>query len=435
MGEEEKNIEKLFRDRFEDFKVEPSKGLWTRIRWKLAIREFFNFSSTRFNAWYFLAGGGLVLGLLLIDYESSEPEMEELIGLTITEELIPLKSQVFAENRIDVNISEVVSEETVLDLFEEESEIPEIMESEADPEISDIVIQETSVDPDSIENVSTGLAPDEVMAEKVEDSLPYADFDFTPDTGCNNLRVQFRNYSENAVSFRWLFGDGGSSNEKEPSWFYDKPGTYNVTLEARGADASSDRTHATIEIKPEPVAQFEVSANGDSGFGRTVYFYNYSQNAEKYVWDFGDGNHSTDINPIHTYMEPGNFNVSLLAVSPYGCTDEMMMDNILSEEEYFIIFPNAFRPDNIGPADGTYNPSEPVTKVFFPQYKGVAEYQLSIYNKSGQLLFETNNISTGWNGYYNDKLVSPEVYIWKAKGRFENGQPFVKAGDVTVVPY
>jgi hypothetical protein len=111
----------------------------------------------------------------------------------------------------------------------------------------------------------------------------------------------------------------------------------------------------------------------------------------------------------------------------------MIMENLFSGEDYFINFPNAFRPDMAGPSDGTYNPAEPVTKIFFPQYKGVAEYQLSIYSKAGLLLFETNNIGTGWNGYYNNRLVAPEVYIWKARGRFENGQPFVKAGDVTVI--
>ncbi len=318
-------------------------------------------------------------------------------------------------------------------MVEEEPLIPEIMESQADPEISDIVSKETAIEPDSIEIGTTELAPDEVPAENVEYPLPYADFDFTPATRCNNLRVQFRYYSENAVSYRWLFGDGGSSDKKEPSWFYDKPGTYNVTLESRGADASSDRTHATIEVKPKPVALFQICSNEDSGFGRTVYFYNYSRNAEKYVWDFGDGNQSTDITPIHTYMEPGNFSVSLFAVSSFGCTDKVLMDNIILEEEYFIKSPNAFRPDNCCPAYGTYNPAEPVTKILYPKYKGVTGYQLSIYNKSGLLLFETTNIDIGWNGYFNNRLVAPEVYIWKARGRFANGQPFVKAGDVTVV--
>jgi PKD repeat protein len=60
---------------------------------------------------------------------------------------------------------------------------------------------------------------------------PQAGFDFYPPSGCNNLRVQFTNRSENAESYRWQFGDGGTSSEKNPVYFYDKPGRYVVTLE------------------------------------------------------------------------------------------------------------------------------------------------------------------------------------------------------------
>jgi gliding motility-associated-like protein len=64
---------------------------------------------------------------------------------------------------------------------------------------------------------------------------------------------------------------------------------------------------------------------------------------------------------------------------------------------------------------------------------GVIEYQLQIYNKWGELLFESKDVNRGWDGYYRGQLCKQDVYVWKVVARFVDGQLFEKAGDVTLL--
>jgi PKD repeat protein len=442
MNEEEKNIEDLFRDSFGEYKIEPSEGLWNSINRKLLLRDFLSFSFTRFNLWYIVLGSGIIAGLIHIQPEATEinqsvPSKKDL-SIQNTVSLETAKVDRFVTKPSFTEVQQVVPRELEISevALPAEVKVPEIIEKQTNSDSLSLLAEVSADIPEKITTGDARLGVKGALEQKaaIEDILiPVAGFDFYPQSGCNNLLVQFRNESENAESYRWIFGDGGTSDEADPSYFYDKPGRYAVTLAVNSDGGSTDKITGLVEVYQKPSAVFEVSIEEETGFGRTALFYNYSQNAISYLWDFGDGNRSSHTNPTHNFFENGNFNVSLMAVSGDGCADTMVMENIFSDEEYFISFPNAFRPDMGGASDGSYNPAEPVTFIFFPLYKGVAEYQLSIYNKSGLLLFETNSISTGWSGYYNNRLVTPEVYIWKARGRFENGQPFVKAGDVTVI--
>jgi gliding motility-associated-like protein len=63
----------------------------------------------------------------------------------------------------------------------------------------------------------------------------------------------------------------------------------------------------------------------------------------------------------------------------------------------------------------------------------VKEYKLEIYDRWGELIFESNDVTIGWDGYFKGKLCKSDVYIWKAKGKFYNGSSFNKAGDVTIL--
>jgi hypothetical protein len=49
------------------------------------------------------------------------------------------------------------------------------------------------------------------------------------------------------------------------------------------------------------------------------------------------------------------------------------------------------------------------------------------------LIFESNDINVGWDGYYKNKLVKQGVYVWIVEGKYSNGRPFNKSGDVTVL--
>ncbi|MBA7547594.1 hypothetical protein ES705_40023 [subsurface metagenome] len=101
--------------------------------------------------------------------------------------------------------------------------------------------------------------------------------------------------------------------------------------------------------------------------------------------------------------------------------------------EYTIEFPNAFTPNSNGPTNGYYTPGLPNNDVFYPVYKNIVEYHLRIFNRRGELIFESNDINRGWDGYINDRLAAQGVYVWKARGKYSNGENFVKFGNIMLI--
>ena len=185
---------------------------------------------------------------------------------------------------------------------------------------------------------------------------------------------------------------------------------------------------------PNPSARFEIYPDKAVIPEDEVRFQNYSAEAIKYLWSFGDGSTSEQFEPYHRYEKYGNYNVSLKVYSENGCSDSLMVLNAFSGSAYFIEFPNAFIPNTGGPSGGVYSSvSDESAQVFHPSFSGVSEYHLKIFSKIGVLIFETSDINIGWDGYFKGQLTNPGVYIWKVRGNFSNGEPFTKMGDVTLL--
>ncbi len=148
-------------------------------------------------------------------------------------------------------------------------------------------------------------------------TVPSAGFTASPTSGCGPLTVQFTNASSaNAVSFLWAFPGGtpDTSTAENPVVTYNTPGTYSVTLTVSNAAGSNSATQTNfITVNADPSAGFTSSVNG-----ATASFTNNSANANSYAWDFGDGNSSTENNPVHTYSADGTYTVTLTATNPCG---------------------------------------------------------------------------------------------------------------------
>lgn len=257
-----------------------------------------------------------------------------------------------------------------------------------------------------------------------------------PASGCVPLTVQFENLSTYAATSSWQFGDGGQANATNPVYTYYQPGTYTVTLTVVGVDGSTvvETQEQIIEVYPNAQAAFTVTPNEISIPSQPVYFLNLSSNSTSYFWDFGDDNTSTENSPIHYYTEEGAYSITLIANNQYNCPDTMTLyDAVYAKKGGLIDFPNAFTPDPNGGNGGSYNPNSYDNDVFFPMNSGVIEYQLQIYNKWGELLYESKDVNKGWDGYYRGQLCKQDVYVWKVVARFVDGQMFEKAGDVTLL--
>ena len=94
---------------------------------------------------------------------------------------------------------------------------------------------------------------------------------------------------------------------------------------------------------------------------------------------------------------------------------------------------NAFTPNEGGATGGFYDINSLENDVFFAFCAGAVEYKLVVFNRWGEIIFETENIKQGWDGYYNNALCNQDVYIWTATITLNDGTLLNKGGDVTIL--
>jgi PKD repeat protein len=146
------------------------------------------------------------------------------------------------------------------------------------------------------------------------------------------LTVQFSSAgSENAASYLWQFGDGNTSTDANPLYAYPFGGTFTVTLTVMSAEGLSAMNSQDVTVA-EPPTQTPVPQPPTASFSqfvpdpnqpRTIQFMgDSSANAVSYFWDFGDGNTSTEANPLYTYGAASTYNVTLTVTSSDGLTDD-----------------------------------------------------------------------------------------------------------------
>lgn len=172
---------------------------------------------------------------------------------------------------------------------------------------------------------------------------------------------------------------------------------------------------AQVTVLPGATADFDILDLTLSTLSPGTGFTNNSSGAVSYEWTFGDGSGiSNEFEPYHEFPtdEAGSYEVTLLVTSPDGCTSERVK-YVYVTLDYSVYVPNAFTPDNNG-----------VNEVFKPVLDGFDEtdYALYIYNRWGELIFESHDMNVGWDGTYSqyDKKVQDGVFTWKIEARIKN---------------
>ena len=255
--------------------------------------------------------------------------------------------------------------------------------------------------------------------------------------GCGPLVVQFADSSiittDAIVTWLWNFGDGTTSTLQNPEHIYTQTGSYTVNLTvvtSGGCSQTSTNLPYIITVFPDPIAAFTVNTTTVFLPNEPVLTSNQSINGFTYFWDFGDGATATQENPAHNYTEVGTYKITLVTTSQLGCKDTASLEIIATSK---LVFPNAFTPNPDGPNGGMYDKSSLSNQVFFPYTAGVEEFHLMIFNRWGELIFESKDLKIGWDGYYRGMLSQQDVYVWKAVAKFNDGRIFNKAGDVTLL--
>ncbi len=281
----------------------------------------------------------------------------------------------------------------------------------------------------SIVNGSCTATDQVVIHYKV---MPRVGFSVDATEGCPGTTLHFINSTQYGTTYLWDLGDGSTSNDVNPSHTYYVADKYLVKLTAYGPDNRYVTADTIITIYQKPIAHFQYAP--DTAFvNKPVRYYNDSYgNASQYIWDFGDNETSDEENPLHYYRNSGNYAITLIITTNYGCSDTTYQ-NIFVADDGVILFPNAFTPNLDGPNGGVYDENNRSNDVFHPYHENVSEFHMEIYSRWGVLLFETDDINIGWDGYYKGKLLAKDVYVWKASGKYISGSDFLKTGTLLLL--
>ena len=254
-------------------------------------------------------------------------------------------------------------------------------------------------------------------------------FTYTTQSACGKGTVFCENLS--TVNFGainkiiWNADGLKMNNVNNPQFNFDVSGNYTIQLTAYSNSGCAKDTSIIVPVVayPKPIADFQMSTSVASE-SDPIQFVNLSYNATSFDWLFSDGFTSTDKSLSHSFETPGLYQISLMAMNDW-CSDSIVKFlTVKSPLRYYI--PNAFTPDG-----------NQLNQLFSPIfYSGFDPYdfELTIYDQWGEVLFITYNASVGWDGTYHQTLVKNGVYLWKV--RFfdtELNEKVIEYGTVTVV--
>lgn len=264
-------------------------------------------------------------------------------------------------------------------------------------------------------------------------ALPNINFIADRVEGCQPLKVNFTNLSAalpSITSWLWNFGNGAISFDNSASYTFITPGTFNISLKAT-SDSGCINTFAQpnyILVHPKPEANFYYTPAGSNidVLNPEVMFHNTSSGDDDRFWDFGDGfTLLSEQNPNHVYADTGFYNITLIVSTTYGCFDTVSLALKVNEISTLYI-PNAFTPDGSGNND-----------VFMPVGLELYEFNMMIFNRWGEKIFESPALNQGWDGKYKGVLCEPGVYIYKVVYKEAKGptklQEKTRYGHVTLI--
>ena len=253
--------------------------------------------------------------------------------------------------------------------------------------------------------------------------------------GCSPVTVTFTNHTQNISGCSWGFGDGTTYNGCGPvthtfsSDFGNNCFDVNLTVTTSNNCITSKTENNLICVEALPIAEFTSSQFTMPNSNTTCDFTNFSSGASNYTWTFGDGANSIETSPSHTYPnnEYVDYLITLIAFSPSGCSDTANLKvNVVEQLLYYI--PNTFTPDG-----------DEVNQTFLPIFSSgidIYEFTLLIFDRWGELIFESHDPSKGWNGKYGNEgnLVQDDTYVWKILYKEKNSQQrHVEVGHVNVL--
>lgn len=249
--------------------------------------------------------------------------------------------------------------------------------------------------------------------------------------------VELSGLSPDRIKYSWELGSGKSSSAQIPGKInYNIPGKFNIRVIATSDSGNcADTNLAQVFAYPKPIAAFEINPEkptvampkiqmiNQSAIDTNTFYHKLS-----YHWDFGDPNLSIDTSllrsPFYNYgRDTGKFDITLIVTSPFNCSDTAVK-SIYIKPSLSIYIPNAFTPNNMGPN---------VNNTFKPITGNYLKAQFGIYNRWGEKLFETSDLTYGWDGKSNGQDCQEGTYLYDLIIFYEDIKPYKYFGTFTLL--
>lgn len=246
--------------------------------------------------------------------------------------------------------------------------------------------------------------------------------------GCEPVEIFFKNNSvpiDETYDITWNFGDGTIKKAISPKHIYTKPGFYDIFISIKSPiNCYIERNYSSlIEIKESPKAGFDYNPKELNSFVRDVKFTDQSISADYYQWRFGSIGGSPEKNPQFSFPDTGVYKVLQIVIKENGCIDSASaIIDILPVTTLHI--PNAFTPNN-----DDLNDEFKVTGYL----EGINNFKLKIYNRYGELLYEGDDPTKGWNGVSKDRIAPADIYIYKVEYLTPRQENVQKTGHLTLL--
>jgi gliding motility-associated-like protein len=256
---------------------------------------------------------------------------------------------------------------------------------------------------------------------------PLVDAQFTtPPSGCAPYDAVFTNNSLGGTDFFWDFGDGTTSTAVSPVKTYPNPGSFVVKLVVIDSNTCNiiDSTLQTITVSGKPNVAFTFSPNPPEENIITT-FTNLSDVVPYYKWLFGDGDTLVTLRKDtlvrHQYRQTGTYNACLIGINSFGCPDTACLPvSIIINPLLDVV--TAFTPNGDGIND----------RAVVIGY-GVAKLTFRIFNRWGEMVFESADVRQGWDGRYKGKDQPMDAYGYTLDAEFVSGEKIRKTGSITLV--
>lgn len=243
-------------------------------------------------------------------------------------------------------------------------------------------------------------------------TLPSPIANFSVDPTCLFQPSKFTNKSSSSPGFitnwNWNLGDGTETTDSVPVHTYDNTGNYTITLNVLsnyGCEAKVTKVNEA-EVKPLPQARFGIEKVDFDAKNTTIQYRDSSIDANQWYWDLGKGNLSTTQNPLVFYDDTATLPVKLIISNAKGCYDTLEK-SIFVAPDFFFHVPNAFTP-NRDPLNPTYGGEGTL------YYQ---EYNLKIFSRWGQKVFESNSPLDRWDGTFKGKkcIEGQYTYVYRLR--------------------